>query len=207
MARMDQCTRSSYEKISFDDLKQPLLIVIDMVNGFIKEGALHDEAIMSIVPAITKMIPLVNETIFIADTHQENAQEFVSYPKHCLVGTSECELIDEFKGFHKRVIKKNSTNTFHSKEWHSFMEKELINYHDIILCGCCSDICVMQFALTLQTYINEMNLQDITLYVPVDMVETYHIDGIHDAKYCNTYSLANMAGNGIKVVSMISEDE
>ncbi|MEG0289989.1 MAG: isochorismatase family cysteine hydrolase [Erysipelotrichaceae bacterium] len=205
MARVREDTIHCYEDITYQDLKQPLLIVVDMVNGFIKEGALHDESIMNLVEPIKKMIQHIANPIFIADTHEEDAQEFASYPKHCVAGSSESKIIDELQPFSKNIITKNSTNTFHSKGWQTFMKTSLTNYHDIVICGCCSDICVMQFALSLQTYLNEMNIRGINLYVPIDGVETYHIDGVHDAIECNTYSFANMVGNGIHVVTTISE--
>ena len=56
------------------------LIVVDMVNGFVREGVLHDPKIANIIP---RQIELIEEnikngglTIFIKDTHNEDAVEF-----------------------------------------------------------------------------------------------------------------------------------
>ena len=71
------------------------LIVVDMVNGFVREGVLHDEEILIIIP---RQIELIEEnkkegglTIFIKDTHDEDAVEFKRFgnTKHCVRGTSE----------------------------------------------------------------------------------------------------------------------
>lgn len=39
-----------------EQLQAPVHFVIDMVNGFVRRGALHDEAIASIIALIENMI-------------------------------------------------------------------------------------------------------------------------------------------------------
>lgn len=207
MARLNVATLEKYPVIKMEELQQPLLVVVDMINGFIKEGALHDQAIMEIVEPIKTLIRSMKDVVFVADTHEEDAGEFNSYPIHCLKDTSESEIIDELKPYVNHLITKNSTNTFHAEGWLNFMNEKLNAYDDIVISGCCSDICVMQFALSLQTYLNEMNIKGKRLIVAIDMVETYHIKEIHDAYDANTFSLANMAGNGIYVVQSIVRGE
>ena len=80
-----------------------LLVIVDMVNGFIKEGNMADPYINHITPRI---ISLVEESIkdgegiaFVKDTHEPNSKEFRKFPIHCLKGTSESELIDELKKY------------------------------------------------------------------------------------------------------------
>ena len=79
------------------------LIVVDMVNGFVREGVLHDDNISKIIP---RQIELIKENqlegnliIFIKDTHDENAIEFKRFgnTKHCVRGTREADLVDELK--------------------------------------------------------------------------------------------------------------
>ena len=57
-----------------------MLIVVDMVNGFVTEGALHDTDIGDIIP---RQIELIKEAknqgkliVFIKDTHTINSTEF-----------------------------------------------------------------------------------------------------------------------------------
>lgn len=204
MTRLYADEINKYKEMSYESLRNPLLVCVDMVNGFIKEGAMHDKAILEITPAIIELIKHMDKTVFIADTHEENAQEFSSYPKHCVKGTSESEIIDELKAYATYKIEKNSTNTFHSKGWQNFMNDEIEKYQDIVICGCCTDICVMQFALTLQTYFHEFNM-DKKVIIPINAVETYHIENIHNAYVNNANALSNMAGNAIHVVTKLSD--
>ena len=100
-----------------EELKR-LLIVVDMVNGFIKEGAMADSSINNITSNIVNTIGEFMskrdaQVAFIKDTHELGCQEFKRYPVHCVKGTSEAELIDELIRFEKDslVYEKNSTST------------------------------------------------------------------------------------------------
>lgn len=42
--------------MQYSDCRKPVVFVIDMLNGFIKEGALHDERIADIIPSIQKLL-------------------------------------------------------------------------------------------------------------------------------------------------------
>ena len=60
-------------------LYKGMLIVVDMVNGFVTEGALHDLEIAKIIP---RQIELIKEAknegkliTFIKDTHNEDSSE------------------------------------------------------------------------------------------------------------------------------------
>ena len=43
----------------------------------------------------------------------------------------------------------------------------------------------------------------VSLVVPLDCVDTYHIDGIHDANEYNSMAIKLMKQAGIKIVSKI----
>lgn len=168
------------------------LFVVDMINGFIKEGAMHDEKIMSIVPNIIRLCESHEDRIFIQDTHESDAIEFKSFPSHCVKGTSEAEIIDELQPYVKETIQKNSTNTFHA------LNKAILNQYDrFVIVGCCSDICVMQFALSLKTYLNHMNM-DKDVCVPQNCIATYDAP-IHNADEYHHMALNMMAQSGIIV--------
>ena len=72
------------------------IVIVDMVNGFVKEGALHDEHIMGIVDNIKSLIDHKRDAdiIVLEDNHEDNCMEFNSFPVHCLNGTSESKTID-----------------------------------------------------------------------------------------------------------------
>lgn len=201
MARLKS---NQYESMKLNELKDPVVFVVDMVNGFVKEGALADLEIMSIVEDQKKLMDQLEcRNVFVCDTHPPKTREFLSYPQHCMIGTKEAEVIDELKYYIKRIIHKNSTNTFVAPEFQEFLRDECSRYKDLIIIGCCTDLCILQFALSLQSYLNEHNLCEQRVIVPVNMVETYHIEDVHDAYFWNDVSLKNMATNGITVVSEI----
>ena len=76
-----------------------LLVVVDMVNGFINEGALACKKIQKIVPLIEEnIINAKNKNMDIVafkDCHNEDDEEFKIFPKHCLKDSFESELIQE----------------------------------------------------------------------------------------------------------------
>lgn len=167
-----------------------LLFVVDMVNGFVKEGNMHDSSIMKIVPIIQSECKRHEHRLFIADTHEEDAIEFKSFPIHCVKNTSESKIIDELNEYVTEILEKNSTNTFH------VLDKERLNEYDSFkIVGCCSDICVMQFALSLKTYLNQMNMSKQVI-VMRDGIATYHAP-THDANEYHNMAINMMAQSGI----------
>ncbi len=183
-------------------LSQPVVFVVDMINGFAKEGSLSDLEIMKIVPTIKDLLDVVHPSYFICDCHDLNAREFASYPLHCIKDTEESDVVEELKPYAKNKILKNSTNAFHSPKMKSFIENELPLYKDIVVVGCCSDICILQFALSLNTYLNEHEMKDKRVIVPVNMIETFHIDGVHDSMKWNEIACDLMLANAIEVVEL-----
>ena len=205
MARLHE-TKQCYSSLSKSSLQHPILFVIDMINGFVRRGALHDPAIAEAAQPIKDLIELLEcRTVFVADSHPPKTREFLSYPAHCVIGSGEDEVIDELKPYIHQLIRKNSTNTFFAPDFQDFLNEELRNYREIILTGCCTDICVMQFALTLNAWLNEHNVNDVRIIVVSDCVETYHIDEVHDAYEMNAFALQTMKGNGIEIAGSIED--
>jgi len=180
-----------------------LLLVIDMVNGFVKEGALADRQINNITPNIIKIIEEYiengNDIISIQEGHNEDSKEFESFPPHCVLGTEEAELIDELVPYKDKMklIRKNSTCGFVTKEFMKYIEENKEKLEEIILTGCCTDLCVMNFALPLKNYINEHDL-DVKVTIYKDAVETYD-SPMHNRKEYNDMAFKIMSQNGIVV--------
>ena len=157
------------------------LIVVDMVNGFVREGVLHDEGIAKIIPKQIELIKKIQEekelTIFIKDTHDEDAVEFKRFgnTKHCVKGTSEAELVDELKVFENNEntisIEKNSTSYMEAPNFRKII-KELKNLKEIIVVGCCTDICDFNGTMGLANYLDQWN-RDVEIKVYQDAVATY----------------------------------
>ena len=205
MARVSDTFVSQFPAMKLEELKRPVVFVVDMINGFVFEGALADAKINDITASIKALLEDVSaRTFFIADAHPPKTREFISYPTHCVIGTSESEVIEELQPYIHELFHKNSTNTFTSPDFQAFLkEGRLEAYEDIILTGCCSDICILQFALCLNAWLNEHNMVEKRLIIPMNCIDTYHIEGVHDAVSTNEFSIANMKANGITVVTEI----
>lgn len=157
------------------------LIVVDMVNGFVKEGVLHDEEIGKIIPRQIKLIKEAQKEgkliIFIKDTHTKDSVEFKRFgdTEHCLENTEESELVDglrELEGQENTVsIRKNSTSFMEASEFRKLMEEQTeLEEFDII--GCCTDICVINGTMGLANYLDEWN-RPHTIRVHEDAIATY----------------------------------
>ena len=180
-----------------------LLIIVDMIKGFVNEGAMHDKGIANIIPEtinyIEKFINEGNKVLFIKDAHDEDAVEFNDFPKHCLKGTSESELVDELLKYEngQNSIEKNSTSAMFAEGFIDTI-KEMENLKEVIITGCCTDICVLNLALPLNNYFNQEN-RNIDIIVPKNAVETFGSDSHARDEYNNiAYKLMMQAG--IKVI-------
>ena len=185
------------------ELSRPVVFVVDMINGFIKEGALADSGIQAcLAPLVTLLEELKLPAVFIRDAHDPQAREFEAFPVHCLKGDTESEIVSELQKYADRIVEKNSTNAFLAPEFQKLLP-ELEMYEDWIVTGCCTDICVMQFALCLQGWLNQNNLKGRRVIVPVSCVDTYEAPG-HNAKSYNEAAFSLMELAGIHVVSRIA---
>lgn len=173
-----------------DNLKlyKRCLIVVDMVNGFVNEGVLHDKRIKQVLPNQLKLIKEAKANndliIFIKDSHSKNAVEFARFgnTNHCLDGSVESELIDEFKPFEGLKstisIKKNSTSFMEAPMFRELLLKEKdLEIFDVV--GCCTYICVTNGVLGLANYLDENNRKHI-INVYLDAVATYNEEERND---------------------------
>lgn len=186
---------------------QTALIIVDMVNGFVKEGPMSSTRIQSIIAPICDVLKESNhlglKVVAFADSHETNCIEFNSYPAHCVKDTIESEIIDEIKETgHYQLIEKNSTNGFLESEFQQWLaDHPMIN--QFVIVGDCTDICVEQFAITLKTYFNTIN-QPSRIIVPMSCVETYDFD-VHDGDFMNVIALYKMMMNGIEIISHLEQ--
>ena len=77
---------------------------------------------------------------FVKEAHNEDSIEFKTFPKHCVKGTSEAELVDELKPYEKDalVYLKNSTSAMFAKNFLRDID-EMINLRNVIITGCCTE--------------------------------------------------------------------
>lgn len=181
-----------------------MLIIVDMINGFVKEGALHDKKIGDIVP---RQIELINEAkknndliVFIKDVHTENSVEHKRFngALHCIKGSGEEEIIDELKPYQEEAIifEKNSTSFMFAKGFISMLE-ELKNLKKVDVVGCCTDICVVNGVIPMINYFDE-NDRNIVVNVYKDAVETYDAP-FHNRKEYTEAALLLMAQQGANI--------
>ena len=168
-------------KVKNLEVYKGMLIVVDMVNGFVREGVLHDEAISEAIP---RQIELIKEAkargdliVFIKDTHDEDAVEFKRFggTKHCVRGTSEANLVDELLEFENDEdtisIEKNSTSYMEAPEFRNLIAG-LTNLERVDVVGCCTDICDFNGTMGLANYLDQHN-RNVELSVHTDAVATY----------------------------------
>lgn len=170
-------------------------VIIDMINGFCKEGALADPKIMEIVPNILEEAKNTDIT-FICDTHHEADVEFRVFPKHCIEDTWEAEIIDELKHLatYSNTFPKTTTNGM----WEWQISNSFITHDDVVVMGCCTDICVLSFAIALRTFKTKNNL-DGDVIIKKSCVATYDAPNHHATEY-NEMAFKLMKVQGIKVV-------
>ncbi len=205
MARLKDNFKQTFKNIKVDELNKPVIFVVDMINGFVKEGALADPYIETISTNIIDLFTRVEcRQIFIHDAHPHNTREFQAFPTHCLIGSEESEVVDCLKPYVHELIAKNSTNTFLASDFQLFLQERFDQYQDIIIVGCCSDICIMQFALSLNAYCNEHNMVDKRVIVVESCIDTYDSE-VHQAIEYNEMSIKLMQQSGIMVVSEITK--
>ena len=173
-------------KIKNLKLYKGMFIVVDMVNGFVTEGVLHDEKIGEIIP---RQIELIKEAkhngkliVFVKDTHDVNSTEFARFGgeagAHCIKGTREQDLVDELKVFEDDVdtivIEKNSTSYMEAPEF-----RELLKYQreleEVDVVGCCTDICVINGTIPMSNYFDQWN-RKVNIRVHEDAIATYAED-------------------------------
>lgn len=185
------------------DKGQTALVVIDMINGFVREGALQSGRVEELVSPVVDLMNRLKgvPVIIFADNHGPDSLEFASYPPHCLKDTAESQVVDEIKeNFSYELIAKNSTNGFLTCDFQAWLPRHP-QIKNFVVAGDCTDICIYQFSVTLKAYFNEHN-ERARVIVPVNAVDTFDL-GLHDGDLMNVVSLCSMIDNGVEVVKGI----
>ena len=182
-----------------------ILINVDMVNGFVNNGAMHDKYINHIIPlqiSIMEEYEFSSEklNVIVKDTHKEDCLEFNRYPIHCVENTAESELVDELKKFENDsaiIFKKNSTSTIYAPGFIDFINN-LTNLEEVKIVGCCTDICILNLAIPLRNFFDQAN-RNVKVQVIKDGVETYDAPN-HSREEYNNMALKLMIQAGIEII-------
>lgn len=205
LSYVDDLQKKSSIDIKNFNSNKTALVVVDVINGFTKEGVMASSKVAEIIPNVKNLMQKAIDNnikvLAFADCHSESCSEFDSFPPHCIENTSECELVDELKELKNYIlIEKNSTNGFHAPDFQKFLSQNP-QIDTFLVCGDCTDICVMNFCLTLQTKFDQDN-KSCTIVVPIDCVETYDAPK-HYSELMNIMSLKLMENCGVNIVSTI----
>lgn len=185
--------------------KRTVVVNVDVINGFFREGALASPRMEAVIPKIVELNEYFafSRKLFFVDRHTEESPELKSYPPHC-IQEAESEVVDELQGFAKSfystVIDKNSTNAFLCNPFVLWLRDNIGTVDNFVIAGGATDICVMQFALTLKAYFNENNMKK-RVSVVENAVQTFDNES-HDGNKMHTYALYNMMINGIGVYTI-----
>ena len=161
-------------------LYERVLIVVDMVNGFVYNGPLHDIECSKIIPRQKEIIDDYLDNgdlvVFIKDTHTKDSTEFSRMPIHCLENTDESELVPELREYVSRdnviTINKNSTSFNEAPEFRELITN-LVNFKRVDEIGVCTDICDFNGIMGLANRLNQEN-RDVSIYVHEDAVATFN---------------------------------
>lgn len=198
--------QKALESVKLSELvnENAALIIVDMINGFVKEGALASPNVLAINDTVAQLAKACESYAIpiaaLADCHSLSSPEFTSFPTHCLANTEESEITAEIlEACHPERIEKNSTNGYLSPKFREWMEHCQTSTYIIV--GDCTDLCVMHLALTLKTHFNQLDKASRIL-IPTNAVATYSL-GNHDAGLINTMSLYMMQTGGVELCSEI----
>jgi len=170
------------------------VVVVDMVNGFAVKGALASARADALIEPIENALSLLPNAkkIFLRDEHTEASVEFKFFPPHCAT-EKESAVVSGLKRFVNVDVPKNSTNGIFA-----FVNAvDVRDFNNFLVMGVCADICVMQFALSLQAFLMEHNLP-AAVSVFTDYIDTYNSPA-HNADLYNLFALKNMEENGIQI--------
>ncbi|MEE8194553.1 MAG: isochorismatase family cysteine hydrolase [Dehalococcoidales bacterium] len=144
-----------------------VVLVVDMLKGFLEAGHplyVGDRA-RGIIPNIQGLLKQElrqdARVFFICDRHDPDDLEFKMFPRHCIAGTPEADVIPELAGYEGEIIPKKRYSAFFNTE----LEQKLsqLKPERLIVCGVLTDICV------LHTVADARN-RDYYVEVPVDCV-------------------------------------
>ncbi len=189
-------------------MNKKLLVIVDMNNGFTKEGVFQNEYMKNLIPGINELAHIYEENgrdiVLINEEHKANSLEFKNFPPHCIKGTSEAEIVDELKWLDDKyyIFPKNSTNGMVADDFKDYiLDNE--NLEEVVIVGGVTDICVLELALTMKKYFDQYD-KDIKVIVAEDLVDTYDALNHNRDKY-NEAAFILMIQAGIEVKCVLDK--
>ncbi|NIA67736.1 isochorismatase family protein [Pelagibius litoralis] len=213
------------------------LVIVDEVNGFATVGAGNlappaPNAQVSTMVAETDRLARAFtakdwKILAFLDTHVPGKAE-PPYPPHCEAGTGEEELVPELAWLEQdantTLVRKDCINGFVGaiRPDGSNAVVDWVNAGDLqrlLVVGICTDICVMDFVLTLLSARNHdlmPSLKDISVYadgcstydLPLSVAESLGLPGTaaHPQDLSHHMGLYFMASRGAEIVGKVTMD-
>ncbi len=150
------------EAVITEEIKDRILIVVDMQNDFINGALGTKEAEKIVETAKNKIESFDGQVFFTRDTHYEDylsTQEGKNLPVvHCIKGTSGWEIHPDLDKFRTEmdcpVFDKITFGSHELAEKLCQMNKKN-QIKEIVIIGICTDICVISNALTIKAFLPE----------------------------------------------------
>ncbi len=125
------------------------LLVIDMLNDFVLEGAPLEvpetrKVLISIKREIDRAHSEGEPVIYVCDAHEPDDSEFerFGWPRHAVKGTRGAQIVDDLKpGKNDIVIEKTTYSGFYNTKLQSTLET--LGIDTLRLTGCVTHICVL----------------------------------------------------------------
>ncbi len=192
----------------------------DMINGFLHFGSLASDRVKALAPPVVSLFLAawdhgVRDFVLCQDTHHPDTPEFNAYPPHCLEDSPESDTIPElanlpFAGSFT-IVEKNSLSPSIGTALDGWLDMNR-QVTKAIVVGDCTDLCTYQLAMYLRMRANALNINDYSVIVPMNAVDTFDIphtaaesaSNAHPADFFHDVFLYHMAQNGIDVVTLIS---
>ena len=186
--------KSAFDAAGFNHEKT-LVIIVDMIVGFCFEGALASPRNKAVIAPIKKLLDTLpkSQKVFVRDCHSKDAGEFQFFPSHCC-NEKESALVPELQKYEGIDLPKNSTNGFFEL---AKKVSDLAKFDNIVVVGVCTDICVLQLALSLRAYLNESDAKT-TVSTIISCIETYDAPW-HNAELYNLMAVKLMEQAGVAV--------
>jgi len=127
------------------------LLVIDMLNDFLLEGApLEVTGAREIIPFLKKHIEAARQggvpVIYICDSHTSGDPEFEVWPEHAVSGSAGAGVVDELEPLPGDIIvRKTSYSGFYNTDLEEILRDH--NVRQLTIAGVCTSICVLYTAV------------------------------------------------------------
>lgn len=165
-------------------------IVVDVLNGFCRQGNLASPRCADAIPRIRQIVQerraAGDQLVFLADTHDPDDREFEIFPVHCVRGTPEADVVDELTPF------LHDATLIRKRRYSGFFETNLDQVltqaapRQVTVVGVCTDICVLHTVADLRN-------RDFSVVVPAAGVATFDASG-HPGDLTQRYALDHIRG-------------